>query len=173
MAAKTLSHALSYRDGSQSQSGGISGSRTPPRNPDSAMNSISFIASSRSFGKISPMPARRSGSSAQKSTSQRLCARMPAKHIRVLFGARRLCDHDALAVERGHGVRENHLPHNTLAILVVGSNVVIPVPHFLLAVMLLRRVFYSRHAIRQMHLGLSDRDILNTERDFHPHECPP
>src|SRR5262249_48808221 len=59
---------------------GLRGRRTPPRRPDAAMNWMSLIASSRSLGKMSPMPARRTGSSAQKSFSQRLWARMPARH---------------------------------------------------------------------------------------------
>ena len=42
------------------------------------MNCTSAIASSTSFRKIWPTPARRSGLDAQKSASQRLCAWMPA-----------------------------------------------------------------------------------------------
>ena len=72
--------------GSQLASGGISGRSTPPRSPAFAMNSMSLTASSRSFGRITPMPARRTGSSSQNSFSQRLCARIPARQCSYSSG---------------------------------------------------------------------------------------
>ena len=62
------------------------GSRTPPRRPCSLINLASAIASSMSFRKIWPMPARRSGASLQKSTSQRLWARIPASRCSYSSG---------------------------------------------------------------------------------------
>ena len=59
-------------------SGGTGWISTPPRKPCSLIHLTSSMASSMSFMKIWPMPARRSGNRSQKSTNQRLCAWMPA-----------------------------------------------------------------------------------------------
>ena len=59
---------------------------TPPRSPCSWIQRTSSIASSTSFRKIWPMPARRSGKRPHQSASQRLWARMPARRCSYSSG---------------------------------------------------------------------------------------
>ena len=70
---------------------------------------ISRTASSTSFRQICAMPARRSGASAQKSASQRLCACSPAHRssYSAVVGGRAI--DDAGGEERRDGVGEQHL----------------------------------------------------------------
>ena len=67
------------RGGIHVTSGASVGRRIPPRSPCSLIQRTSSIASSMSLRKICPIPARRSGNSPHQSTSQRLCARIPAR----------------------------------------------------------------------------------------------
>ena len=59
---------------------------TPPRSPCSWIQRTSSMASSTSFRKIWPMPARRSGKRPHQSASQRLCARIPASRCSYSSG---------------------------------------------------------------------------------------
>ena len=81
-AAQSGSYDRSKYGLSQVTSGAKFGSSTPPRRPWSLIQRASATASSRSLTKIWPIPARRSGHSATKSTSHRLWARMPARRCR-------------------------------------------------------------------------------------------
>ncbi len=86
------------------------------------------------------MPARRAGSSAQKSASQRLWARVPAQPALVLLGLRRRRHVEGLVVEGRHRVGEDHLGHHAVALQVGAALGRVPVLGLLAADVLLRRV---------------------------------
>src|SRR5208282_5775324 len=58
----------------------------------------------------------------------------------IIFRLRRMRGDDTLAIERRHRVGERHFADDSLAVLILVADAVIPVAHLLGAVMLLRRV---------------------------------
>ena len=73
------------------------------------------------------MPARRFGKRLQKSTSQRLCARMPGEAVLVVLGLRRRREQHEAREERRHGVREDHLADDAVGVLLAVAHLVVPV----------------------------------------------
>ena len=61
----------------------------------------------------------------------------------IVLRFRRMSSDDAFTIERRHCIREHHLAHYPLAILVPVADAVIPVAHLLGAIMLLGRILVS------------------------------
>src|SRR4051812_45721844 len=87
------------------------------------------MASSTSFKKICPMPARRAGNRAHQSASQRLCARMPASRCSYSSGFGGSGEEHEAREERRHGVREHDLADDAIGFELRVAKLVVPVPH--------------------------------------------
>ena len=104
------------------------GSSTPPRRPWSAIQCTSRTASSTSFRRIWPMPARRSGNSAhhvgQPPVVGRAGRRSRSSKSSALGGGRRSA---ALGEERRHGVGVDHLGDDAVGLEVAHAARAVPV----------------------------------------------
>ena len=119
---------------------GRTAAATPPRRPCSLIHLTSSIASSMSLTKIWPMPARRSGNWPQKSSSQRLCARTPARRCSYSSGFGGAREQHEAREERRHGVREDDLADDAVGVLLAVAHLVVPVAQAAVVAEVLERV---------------------------------
>ena len=100
---------------------------TPPRSPCSWIQRTSSIASSTSFRKIWPMPARRFGKAAAPVGEPAVVRADAGQPVLVLVGLGRPREEDEAREERRHRVGEHDLGHDAVGLFVGEPALVVPV----------------------------------------------